>query len=160
MRAHVGNGCGLPGCLGGGRRGRSANLARGRASDEPTADLFRDVEFTAGKCPRSGDGVARTAIARSFDFEQPQHALCAVRRPRGDGPPVSFTQCLRRAHPDILPALSSDQRSQLTIALATAASPNGTVRGSRRFRDQPAEVAVVAPAGGVADSPAQLRKLA
>jgi hypothetical protein len=98
MRAHVRDGCGLSGCLGGRRRGRSGNIARGGACDEATPDLLRDIEFAAGEGPRSGDGIAGTAIPRSFGFEQPQHALCAVRRPPGDDPPVGFAHRLRRPH--------------------------------------------------------------
>ena len=99
MRAHVGNGCGLPGCLGGSGRRRSGNLTRGGASEEATPDLVRDIELATGKSPRPGDGIAGTAITWSFRFEQPQHALRAVRRPPGDDPPVSLAQCLRGAHP-------------------------------------------------------------
>jgi hypothetical protein len=66
VRAHVGNGCGLPGCPGGSRRRRSGHLACGAASEEATPDLIPDIELTTGESPRSGDGVAGTAIDRSF----------------------------------------------------------------------------------------------
>ena len=36
-----------------------------------------------------------------------QHPLCAVRRPRRDGPPVGFAECLRRAHRQIFSAATS-----------------------------------------------------
>ena len=103
VRAHVGNGCGLPGCFRGSRRWRSGSLACGGASGEATPDFSCDIELAAGKGLRSSDGIAGTRITRSFRFEQPQNALCAVRRPPGDDPPVGLAQCLRRAYPLILP---------------------------------------------------------
>ena len=36
-----------------------------------------------------------------------QHPLCAVRRPRRDGPPVGFAECLRRGHRQIFSAATS-----------------------------------------------------
>jgi hypothetical protein len=69
--------------------------------DETAAGLC-DAKLATSKGPQPGDGVAGAAITWSFRFEQPQHPLCAVRRPHRNDPPVSFGQCLRRTHTQIL----------------------------------------------------------
>ena len=51
-----------------------------------------------------------------------------------------------------------DMFSRIDAAGASDVSP-GT-RSCRRYRHQPADIGVIAPAGGLADSPAQVRKLA
>ena len=101
VRAHVRDARGLPGRSGGGYRGRSAHLTSGCVSDESPPGL-RDAKLAAGKRPKPVDGIARAAIPRSFHLEQSDHPLRAVRRPRGDDPPVGFAQRLRRPHAQIL----------------------------------------------------------
>lgn len=99
MCAHMRDGRGLTGRFGGSHRCRSGHLARGGSADEPTTDLFHDIEFAAGKRLRSRYRVAGAAITRSFRFEAPEHTLSAIRRPTGDDSPVGFAQCLWRFHP-------------------------------------------------------------
>jgi hypothetical protein len=60
-----------------------------------------DVKLAACESPRPGNQITRTAIPWSGRFEDRQHAFGAVRRPRCDGPPVAFAECLRRTHTQI-----------------------------------------------------------
>lgn len=108
MGAHMRSGCGLSGRSSGRRGCRSAYLARRDATCEAAADSLSDVKLAACKSPRAGKQITRTAIAWSGRLEDRQHPLCAVRRPRRDGPPVGFAECLRRAHTPILSAASSN----------------------------------------------------
>jgi hypothetical protein len=111
VRTHVGDGRGLPRGSGGRGSGGSVHLTSGAATDEPPADLFGDMELATSERPRPGDCVPGAAVLWSFRLEQAQHALSAVRRPRRDHPPVAFAQRLRRAHGNILAALTTRQRS-------------------------------------------------
>src|SRR5205807_6258539 len=97
--------CGLSGRSGGGHRCGSAHLARGRAADEPAADLRYDVKLATSERAGPGDRITRAAVSRSFCLEEPEHPLGALCRPRRDDPPVSFTQRLRRTHTQILPSV-------------------------------------------------------
>jgi hypothetical protein len=69
------------------------------------------------------------AVPRSFRLEQSQCPLRAVRRPHRDDPPVSFAQCLRRTHTQILPrvfgarALHAADR-QLDASSASRSGPS------------------------------------
>jgi hypothetical protein len=67
-------------------------------SNKAAADLTCGVKFATSEAAGPGDGIAGTAISRSFRLEQSEHPLRAVGRPYRDDPPVSFGQRLRRAH--------------------------------------------------------------
>jgi hypothetical protein len=98
MGAHMRDGSGLSGRSSGRRRCGSLYLARWDATGEAAADSLCDVKLATCESPRPGDQITRTAIAWSSRLEDLQYVLCAVRRPRRDGPPVGFAQCLRGAH--------------------------------------------------------------
>ena len=69
-------------------------------SDETPAGLC-DAKLATSKA-RNRAMASGAAIPRSFRLEQSQHPLRAVRRPHRHDPPVSFAQCLRRTHTQIL----------------------------------------------------------
>ena len=98
VRAHVGNARGLPSGTSGRRCCGSSHVTSGAIADESTADLLGDVKLATSEGPRPGDCLTRAGVARSFRLEQGQHALCAVRRPDRDDPPVCFAQRLWRSH--------------------------------------------------------------
>ena len=108
MGAHMRDGCGLSGRSSGRRGCRSAYLARWDATCETAADSLCYVKLAACESPRPDDQITRTAIPWSSRLKDLQHVLCAIRRPRGDGPPVGFGECLRRAHTTIFSAASSN----------------------------------------------------
>ena len=109
VRAHVGDGRGLSRGSGGCGSGGSRHVTRGAATDEAPADLLGDIALAPSEGSRPRDRVPRAAILWTFRFEQPQHPLGAVRRPRGNGAPVAFAQRLRRTHGKILAARSIQQ---------------------------------------------------
>jgi hypothetical protein len=101
-------------------RHRAARL--GLARDElnrvrlpATANLAGGAKLAACKRSGAGNGVLGAIVTRCFRLEHCQHSLCAVRRPRRHGPPISLAQRLPRIHAMILsrPRLPSrtEQRS-------------------------------------------------
>ena len=97
-------------------------------SDETAAGLL-DAELATSKGPQPGDGITGAVILWSFCLEQSQHPLRTVRRPHGDDPPVSFAQCLRRTHTQILPRVSA-----LAASMPDRLDAAGGGRGSWRPR--------------------------
>ena len=67
--SHVGNRRGLPRGSGGCRGGGRPHVSGGAAADEPSADLFGDIELATGKGPRPRDCVPGAAILWSFRLE-------------------------------------------------------------------------------------------
>ena len=111
VRSHVGDGRGLPRASGGSGGGRSLHVTSGAAADESSADLAGDIELATRKGSRPSDCIPGAGVVWSFRLEQPQHPLGAGRGPRRDDPPVAFAQRLRRAHSEILAALTMRQRA-------------------------------------------------
>ena len=102
MSPHVRDGRRLAGSLGGGHRGGSRH-GTGSATDKAAADPVSDVQLPASERPRPGDQGTGAAISRSVSLKHYQHPLRAVRRPRGDDPPITVAQSLRRTHTQSLP---------------------------------------------------------
>ena len=92
------DGCGLSGRPSGRHGCGSAYFARWDATCEAAADSLCDVKLPACERPRPDNQITRTAIPWSSRLKDRQHALCAVRRPPGDDPPLRFAECLGRAH--------------------------------------------------------------
>jgi hypothetical protein len=131
------------------RRARSREGTR-RIRTRPAAPFARSTRRRSGHRttafgPRQlcgWPGKSRVPVTRLTRCPAWAAALCPrATRPR-DGP-----ACARRW-----------TSSTGSARLRPATFP--PTRSSRRFRDQPADVGVIAPAGGLADSPAQVRKLA
>ena len=78
------------------------HLPSSTASDETTANLAGGAKLAACKRSGAGNGVPGAIVTRCFRLEHCQHSLCAVRRPRRHGPPISLAQRLPRIHAMIL----------------------------------------------------------
>jgi len=70
----------------------------GSAGDEPAANLTSRIEVAASERPSSKDRITCSSVGRGFLFEQGEHSLGAVGRPRGDNAAVCFAERLRRRH--------------------------------------------------------------
>jgi hypothetical protein len=124
VRAHVGNGRGLPRGSGGCRSGGRPHVTSGAATTEPSADLLGDIKLATSKGSRPLDCVPRAPILWSCRLEQAEHPPSAVRRPRRDDPPIAFAQRLPRAH----------FTRERTIAASARESASSSPRGCRAPR--------------------------
>ena len=98
MRAHMRDACGLPSRPSGRGRCRRPHFALRDATNEAATNSLCDAELATREIPRPGNQFTRAAIPWGHRLEDRQHVLCAICRPRRDGPPVGFAECLRRAH--------------------------------------------------------------
>jgi len=92
------DGCGLSGRPSGRCRCRGLHFTRWDAINEAAADSLCDVKLAARENPRPGGSDHEGGYPLEPPPQNLQHVLCAIRRPRLDGPPVGFAECLRGAH--------------------------------------------------------------
>jgi hypothetical protein len=102
MSGHVRRGRGLTRCASRRCRGRRLRVLSWDATIESTADPLPNAQLAAGESSCSGYQIPRATIVRSLRLEQHQDMLCTVCRPRCDGPPVSFAECLWGGHTSML----------------------------------------------------------
>ena len=103
VRTHMPDRGGLACGSSNGDRSGCTHRASATPSDEASADLTGNVNLTTGERAGAGDGLAGSAVVRSFGLEQPQHSLRAVGCPDRDDPTLGLTQRLRRNHPPSVP---------------------------------------------------------
>jgi hypothetical protein len=81
VRAHMGDGCGLPRRSCGSHRLGSYHLVRSGIADETASDLLCDVKLATGKGAHPGNRSTRAIVAWSVSLEQSKYSLSAVRCP-------------------------------------------------------------------------------
>jgi hypothetical protein len=130
MGTHVGDGHGLIGGLGGGRRGRRVRITRCAASDESTADLVAGAQLSAGERPDACDGGTRAVIAWRLGLEKREDTLDAVGGPRGDETPVGLAERLRRSGaPPRATSLGAHARTYVVFVNTTRRAQRSTLIG-------------------------------
>jgi hypothetical protein len=99
---------GLSGRPSGRCRCRGLHFTRWDAINEAAADSLCDVKLAARENPRPGGSDHEGGYPWSRRLKNLQHVLCAIRRPRRDGPPVGFAECLReRIHRSFQPGAAT-----------------------------------------------------
>ena len=121
----MGDGCSLSGRPGGRHSRGGTHLPSSTASDETTANLAGGAKLAACKRSGAGNGVLGAIVTRCFGLEHCQHSLCAVRRPRRHGPPISLAQRLARIHAMIFSRPRPPSRTEQRPGVDERRSPVG-----------------------------------
>lgn len=92
MPTHVADGCGLTRSPSRCQRGRSSDVPRSDAADEPTSMPSAAFSSPRGNARARAINSRRTLILGSLSHEDPEDVCRAIGSPRGDGAAVSLAR--------------------------------------------------------------------